>query len=122
MLVNLILNSSLALKHTHYFPLFASESKIMLMRVTMTMMMTTSVLLTNDVWVTSDLSLLVPRIRTFLHPVQPKSCLAIAIIIIVIVIVIMDSHSGTVPVCGIQISEIFKVAAEQLWLAKPAWL
>ena len=31
---------------------------------------TRSVLLTNDVWVTSDLSLLVPRIRPFLHPVQ----------------------------------------------------
>ena len=91
----------------------------MLMRVTMTMMMTTSVLLTNDVWVTSDLSLLVPRIRTFLHPVQLKSCLAIAIIVIVIVVIviviiiiiiivisnsayILDSHSATVPVCGIE--------------------
>ena len=39
---------------------------------------TRSVLLTNDVWMTSDFSLLVPRIRPFLQPVQSKSCLVIA--------------------------------------------
>ena len=49
-----------------------------------TIIMTRSVLLTNDVWVTSDLSLLVPRIRPFLHPPQSKSCLVIAIMIIIV--------------------------------------